>query len=196
MIIAAAASNVAEVNITHITTDVLEWDWVYCAQMLANTRLAREGSAASSVTDEEALYAIYHANDSSVTQDDIWDILTRVSLTDTTKATRYFYSNGNTTTGSTFRAVTNVSAYNEDKFFAEMNAGKACILLLKSIATPNDLNAARYVVLCGVNKENHTFKIADPVANTTSWYPSDAFYNGGAMGNSDLKFSGSVIEFN
>ena len=196
LVVAAAASNIAEVNIAPIIADAPEWDWAYCAQMLANARLAREGSAASSKEAYDALIAIYSANDRTFTEDDIWDTLTRVSLTDTAKATRYIYTGGATTGGTTFKPVTNTTGYNEDRFFEEVSAGKACILLLKSIATPNDLNAARYVVLCGVNKENHTFKIADPVANTTAWYPSDAFYNGGAMGNSDLKFSGSVIEFN
>lgn len=193
--VAESVSTSAEINITLALADAPEWDWVYCAEMIANARRIREGSAKASVEAFDAVLQIYLDTDVISSEDDVWEAFTRVSLADTAKAARFIYTNGTTTGGLTFRPITNTTGYTEDAFYDLIAAGKPCVLLLKSVSSPDNMNMAKYVVLCGVNKSNHTYKIIDPITENAGWYPSEGFYNGNAMGNSDLIFTCSVVEF-
>lgn len=77
---------------------------------------------------------------------------------DSAKAARFIYTNGTSTGRLIFRPITNTTGYTEDAVYDLIAAGKPCVLLLKSVSNPNNMNLAKYVVLCGVNKSELLIK--------------------------------------
>ena len=66
---------------------------------------------------------------------------------------------------------------------------------LTSISNPTDVGSMRYIILCGINLTTHEYIVFDPVLNQTITVSQDTIHTGGYNGNSDLKFTGQVIEF-
>lgn len=170
-----------------------EWDWSVCAEIVAKSRLAREGSPAPTVDSLDAVGAIYATLHSDASEDELYEILERVNLANTAKAARFIYTSGSTG-GLTFMQKNIIN--NEASFAESLGQGKATIMLLTSISEPSNLEKARYVVICGIDTINHKYKIIDPAASdmSPSWYDISMFENGGALGNNDLIFTGMVIE--
>ena len=176
------------VELTTVTNENLEdaaWDWVGAARMIANSRLRRENKAETTKDIFDALLEI-KPDDPTV----------RGTLEETVNAAKYFYNDGVITGTNFIKGSVNLSTA-ENTLFNNIKAGKAVIMQLTSADAPTDMAQARYVVLCGVNKENHTLKIMDPVSASSDgeWISKDTMFNGGYNGESNLKFAGTVIEF-
>lgn len=176
------------VELTTVTNENLEdaaWDWVGAARMIANSRLRRENKAETTKDIFDALLEI-KPDDPTV----------RGTLDETVNAAKYFYNDGVITGTNFIKGSVNLSTA-ENTLFNNIKAGKAVIMQLTSADAPTDMAQARYVVLCGVNKENHTLKIMDPVSSSSDgeWISKDTMFNGGYNGESSLKFAGTVIEF-
>ena len=80
----------------------------------------------------------------------------------------------------------------EGVFLGQLQQGQTPIIVLTSAATSAE---ARYLLLCGVNTGNHTFKVIDPTTGSAAWVSQSQLFNGGYNGNNDLRFTGTVIEF-
>ena len=171
-------------NITIETVTNSNWDWAACAKMIANNRLLREGSAATTKTVPQALVAIKGAA----------NLNARGTLSETASAADFFYTNGETGTLNFYETTINVSGA-EVALLSYLNSGQAVALLLTSTTDTTDYSLARYVVLCGINTGTHMYKIMDPVLGTTTWVSQSTLFNGGYDNNSNLRFTGAIIEF-
>lgn len=176
------------IELTTVTNESVmssTWDWVGAARMVANSRLTREGSALTTKTVFDALIDLNS------------DYSSRGTLAETAEAANYFYTNGESTDGAYFIPMNVDLSTAENTLFNSLSQGKAVILHLTSATSPEDMSKARYLVLYGINKENHTYKIMDPTAtdSTGTWISQDIIHNGGYNNNDDLRFTGTVIEF-
>lgn len=169
-------------NISFVEAINYEWDWAACAEMVANSRLAREGRELSTKSQFDAV------------SDILGDLeLERVNLQKAAKAAVYFYTNGSQS-GYSFVSSNNITTNNAQKFKNLISQGKAVILQLASPSNPTDMSLARYVVLCGVNMTNATYRIIDPQTGADAWVSQSGIHNGGYIQGSDIKFLGCIIE--
>ena len=159
------------------------FDWVTAARILANTRLVREGSPQTTLTDNKAVKAVKTSG---------YNV--RGTIDEVVKAANYFYSGGSVDSGDFLDDVVDESTA-ERTLSSLIRSGNAVVMQLTSISNPEDLSAMRYVVLYGVNLTKHEYMVFDPGDGYTYSVPKDVMHNGGYKGNDDLKFTGQVIEF-
>ncbi|HBL82416.1 MAG TPA: hypothetical protein DD391_07455 [Clostridiales bacterium] len=169
-------------NITLETVTNTNWDWAACARMAANVRLLREGSSATTKTVGSAIIAIKTSA----------GINNRGTAAETAQAANYFYTNGSDMDSYNFLNDTVNPNTAEGVFLGQLQQGQTPIIVLTSAATSAE---ARYLLLCGVNTGNHTFKVIDPTTGSAAWVSQSQLFNGGYNGNNDLRFTGTVIEF-
>lgn len=179
-------------NITRVEAIEVEWDWAAAAKMAADNKLIREGKSASTKVIQEAIIAVNSE-----------DLMSRATIDKTVSAAKFFYNDGASTNGYSF-VSNNINVDTaENELYNHITAGKAVIMLLTSTNDPTDMSLARYVVLCGIDIVNHQYGIIDPfddyidpqTGSNINWYDQSIFYNGGYAGNSDLRFTGKIIEF-
>lgn len=153
------------------------WDWAACAKMTANSRLSREGSPLN-VTN--VVNAINSAFGTAYLQK-------RGTLQETAQMANYLYCGDKNSYNFMESAVSIEGA--ENVFADALREGKAMIANLTSTDNTN----SRYILVCGVNTTEHTFKIIDPTIGTAEWIPAEELYSG-YRGDSSLTFTGQVIE--
>lgn len=160
-------------------------DWIAVARMLANVRLARENKGVSEKSIMQGL-ADLRTND---------NMLIRATLAETAKAAGYFYTNGAEYTSFYFAGSTISATHFSTTMKNLLSEGKVIGIQLVSTSDTNDMSLARYVVICGMNVDNNTYKVMDPVGERTMWIEESVLLNGGYDSNADLKFSGAIVEF-
>lgn len=179
------SENVAEIpDVENEPVFVEEMDWLAAAKIVANVRLEREGYEANTTDIFDAAFELE------------WDdIGLRGDIAKTVEAAGYFY-NDNQVSSTRYFVSTSVSASTaENTLFNSIDAGKAVIMQLTSTTDASDMSLARYLVLCGVNKDSHTFKVLDPITGgDATWVSQDILFNGGYGGDNTLKFTGRIIE--
>lgn len=183
----AAAQNRVEVDISAQECGVAEYDCFHCAKILANYRLASEGSPATTLTEEDA--AIYFNYDPEFPE--------RVSLYKTLQATGYFYNNGQSASTSGFSRITNSAQLTEENLYSRIANNKIVIMQLSNASAASDVNQMRYLIVCGVDLGTHQLKIYDcnKDTNKIAWYDTSLFTEGGYVAdNSNIKFNGSIVE--
>lgn len=171
-------------NVPTEATEVAEMDWIVCAKMAANVRRLRENMTATTIDVWDALYDL----------DENADFEERGTKAQTVTAAKYFYLNGTGTSGNNFVGGTVNLSTAETTLYTTLNNGKSVIMLLTDVDDSTDMSLARYVLLCGVNKTTHKYKIYDPVYDSMSWVNISTIHNGGYQGNNDLIFTGKIIE--
>jgi len=159
------------------------WDWAGAARIMANTRLIREGSAQTNYTVQQAIMAVKTGG-----------YTTRGTLEEVVKAANYFYSGGSQDTYNFINDTIDVSTA-ESTLSTALNNGQVVIMQLTSISNPSDLASMRYIVLCGINLTTHEYIVFDPIENEMITVSQNTIHTGGYNGNSDLRFTGQVIEF-
>lgn len=163
------------------------WDWAAVARMMANTRLLREGSSQTTKTIPNAIMQIKPGA-----------LTTRGSGSDVAQAANYFYSNGSVDTYNFINDVVDVATA-ESTLYNAIDDGQMVVMQLTSVTAPEDVSAMRYIALCGVNATDHTYFIYDPILTTSTTQPievsQDVIHNGGYLGNTNLRFTGKIIEF-
>ncbi len=171
----------ANVPTEHVNMDVL--DWAAVARIVANTRLMREGPAQTSYSVQQAVMAVKSSG---------YNI--RGTIEEVVKAANYFYSGGSQDTYNFINNSVDVTTA-EYTLSNALSDGQSVVMQLTSISNPADLTAMRYVVLCGINLTTHEYIVFDPVLNQTITISQNIMHNGGYNGNSDLRFTGQVVEF-
>ena len=159
------------------------WDWAATARILANTRLLREGTQQTTYTVQQAIMAVKTGG-----------YTTRGTIEEVVKAANYFYSGGSQDTYNFINDTISVSTA-ENTLANALQSGQTVIMQLTSISNPTDVGSMRYIILCGINLTTHEYIVFDPVLNQTITVSQDTIHTGGYNGNSDLKFTGQVIEF-
>lgn len=119
---------------------------------------------------------------------------TRGTIEEVVKAANYFYSGGSQDTYNFINDTISVSTA-ENTLANALQSGQTVIMQLTSISNPTDVGSMRYIILCGINLTTHEYIVFDPVLNQTITVSQDTIHTGGYNGNSDLKFTGQVIEF-
>ena len=170
-------------NMPHESVTNSNWDWAAAAKILANTRLLREGSAQSTRTIAQAIRAVKTSG-----------YTTRGTIEEVVQAANYFYSDGSLDTDNFINDAIVVSSA-ENTLSNALRSGQTVIMQLTSVNDPADLTAMRYIVLCGINLTKHEYIIYDPILNQTITVPQSTLHNGGYNGDSNLRFTGQVIEF-
>ena len=179
--------NVSVENVTNIA-----WDWVSCAKAIANKRLYEESlidstkPSATIKTIAQALLAI-KATPANFS--------VRGSLEETASAADYFYTNGTIGTYNFYGSTITISSGLENALLSYLQNEQPVALMLTSKTTPTDVSLARYVVLVGINTGTHQLKILDPMESGEQWVSLDTLINGGYNNNSDLSFTGTVVQF-
>lgn len=163
------------VELTNIVTaapiDFIELDWIYSALDMANSRLAHEGSPASTktVNDVAAVFGLDPEN----------FLVERRALGDTLKATSYFYSNGGSQSGVGFSGTTNANLLTVDEVYNKVSNGQAVIIQIVDFGHRTDMNYANYLLLCGANKTTQELKVKNYITGEVEWVPRSTLINGG-----------------
>lgn len=161
-----------------------QMDWLAAAQVMVNIRLRREGYELNTTDLFDMLDALEWEDPES-----------RGTAADTVRAAIYFYTNGESTTGRNFISASVSASTAETTLYNSIKNGKSVIMLLTSTTDTTDMSLARYLVLFGVDKDNHRFKVWDPInGGNAEWIDADVLLNGGYGGDSTLKFTGRIIE--
>ncbi len=192
-----AETTVVEVAIPSLgALSTASWDWARCAKIIANVKRVGDGLEESTVTDRTIAIEIYRLLYPDLSNIQLAAKREKLDLFTITYAAEYVYDGtiSDEVLPEKFIETDNLAYYNENTFYNMIASGKVAILYLQSISNPTSYDAGKYVVICGVDKTDHEYKIYDPVMNTSDWYSSASFYSGGAMGNSDLIFTGAVVE--
>ena len=185
----AAAPTGTQISISTVTNEYVAnsvWDWAACAKMAADIRLVREGASASTKSIGQAVIAIKGAANR----------MTRANVAEAAQAADYFYTDG-VATEPTYNFIdSTISMSNAESYLlSELQNGHAVILTLTSATNPTAYENARYVLLTGINTGTHTYSIYDPTKQTTTDVSQSVLFNGGYDSNSDLRFTGIIIEF-
>lgn len=161
-----------------------QMDWLAAAKVMVNIRLRREGYELNTTDLFDMLDALEWEDPES-----------RGTAADTVRAAIYFYTNGESTTGRNFISASVSASTAETTLYNSIKNGKSVIMLLTSTTDTTDMSLARYLVLFGVDKDNHRFKVWDPInGGNAEWIDADVLLNGGYGGDSTLKFTGRIIE--
>ncbi len=181
---AVSSNSVLITTVNNASVSIPQWDWAGAAMMIANARLVREGSPVTTKTVVQAVQTIKSSAPTS-----------RGTDTETAEAANFFYTNGSTGTMNFFPADVELSNA-ESTLFNSISQGKPVIMVLTSKTSPDDMSLARYIVLVGVDITNHTYSIMDPIdtSNDIITIEQTVINNGGYDGNSDLEFTGTIIE--
>ena len=183
----ATSQNRVEVSFSTQECGVEEYDCFHCAKILANFRLSSEGSATTTLTEEDA--AVYFNYDPEFPE--------RVSLYKTLQATGYFYTNGQSASTAGFSRITNSAQLTEDDLYTRVASNKIVIMQLSNSSAPTDVTQMRYLIVCGVDTSTHQLKIYDcnKPSQKTAWYDTSLFTEGGYVeDNLNIKFNGSIVE--
>lgn len=180
--------DVVEVDIDTAQEPISEYDWLHCAKLLANFKLAKEGSPLCTLSLDDA--AVYLGIDP--------DMPTRGTLFKTYQATCWFYTGGTATSSTDFNRVTNANVVTEDELYTMISNNRIVIMQLADSTAPTDVTKMKYLVICGVNKTNNQLKVFDCLEtsnNLLKWVDTSVIFDGGYVAsNSNIKFSGSIIE--
>lgn len=162
-------------------------DWLSCAKAAANVELTRLGLPTSTKSLVDAQTALRPNGGTG-----------RGTISETVSAAQYFLLNGASSTTTYFESLEitpDLSSAVEEFFLDRLQQGQAIIIALTSNTNPTNMANARYVLVCGINTGTHQLKILDPVKSSLNGYHSlDELLNGGYNNNSDLRFTGTVIE--
>ena len=175
------------VNLSGVTLETVtnaNWDWTACAKMAANVRLSRESSAATTKSVGQAIIAVKGSSNINV----------RGNISETANAANFFYTNGSLDTYNFYESTINESGA-ENVLLSKLQNGEAVILLLTSATNPTSYESARYLLLTGINTGNHTYTVFDPTTGNSVEISESVLFNGGYNSNSDLRFTGVIIEF-
>lgn len=186
--VAEQVVDMVQVTIPTSVEYINEYDWLRCAKTMADFRLAREGSATSTLTEDDVADLLgFNPDDPS-----------RGTLYQTYKATCLFYSNGQSTSNTGFTRVTNANAVTEDELYDMISGGSVVIMQLADSTATSDVTKMRYLVISGVNKTTHQLKVYDCLqtsSNLLRWVDTSDIFNGGYDStNANVKFLGSIIE--
>lgn len=160
-------------------------DWAAVAKMMANVRLAREGKTQ------------YSSNAASIATAVMGMSGTRGTLAQTIRAANYVYeqATGMTTECTDFQQISLDANYLKDDISFYIECESAIILQMVSSTAPTDMTQARYLLVSGINLTTNEVKVIDPAISAAYvWVPLSTLINGGYNNNSNLVFSGTIIE--
>lgn len=180
---AASDDKIELTGITKVRATASFLDWAAAAKTVADARLVRESQTASTLT----VVAIARAIKGN-------DFRTRGTAAETAYAANYVYCNDQDSMNFIDDTVSISSA--EGLVYNNLAGGTAMIIQLTSATTPSDMSLARYLVVCGINRTTHQYQIIDPLSADAGavWVDDTLLLNGGYDGNSDLRFTGTIIE--
>lgn len=191
------ASNAVIVDFERLKNTNQEWDWAVCAQIIANNRLSREGSAASTATLSNILVAVYQDLHPTMSAIACRSNLERVEPAYTVMAADLFYTNNTNPMADAFQIQ---GSYTENHIYEMLSAGKLMIMYFASNTDTTSAFNGRYVIICGIDKVAQKYYVYDPFAqseepNECVWYSYSDLENGTILDRTDLSYNKSVIEF-
>lgn len=180
------AGDKIEIDIIPEDEDTREFEWLHCARVLANFKLAKDNLPASTLTEDDVA-ELMGFDETEFSSANIKQVL---------RAVNYFYSNGTSDEGN-FKKVSNFNMMTEEKFYENIADNKIFILQMLDLNDKTNVDKMKYVIICGVDKGNHKLKVYDclETGNLVRWVDSSLIFDGGYVSsNANIKANGEIIE--